>query len=382
VIFKCNNCDGNMIYHVEERKLYCPYCNSMDSERLVKGQTIGKCESCGGEWTVGVYELSSKCPYCSQYIIYDDRIKGEYEPSKILPFKVGKEQAKSMIRQEYQKRMYAPGSFLSEANLEKMEGIYVPYWLYNYNVNVDFRGQGYRERVAMGDKMDSVVGSYYRIYRNFDASFRRVPVDASLKMPNRIMDELEPYDYTQFETFDPKYMSGYLGEIYNFDETVNESRALAKMKRDAEGLLNKSLSNFKTLVTIDKKMDVEKKGTEYVLLPVWKYLYTYKGKEYDYYINGQSGKVIGEPPFSKGKVVLFSAIAFGLSLLGMWTLLAIMLGSILNIFVYVGAGLFAAIFTAAFVVITTRKKKDKKPMAKTFLGVQRMNSTKDVLIID
>ena len=95
-----------MIYHVEERKLYCPYCNSMDTEKVVTGNSIGKCESCGGEWSVGDYELSAKCPYCSQYIIYDDRVKGEYEPSKILPFKVGKAQAKTLIRKEYQKKIH------------------------------------------------------------------------------------------------------------------------------------------------------------------------------------------------------------------------------------------------------------------------------------
>ena len=381
MVFKCKNCDGNMVYHVEERKLYCPYCNSMDTEKVVTGNSIGKCESCGGEWSVGDYELSAKCPYCSQYIIYDDRVKGEYEPSKILPFKVGKAQAKTLIRKEYQKKMYAPSSFLAEANLEKMEGYYVPYWLYNYGVNVDFRGTGYRERVATGDKYDNVVGAAYRVHRNFDASFRRVPVDASLNMPNQIMDDLEPFDYTQFQSFDAKYVSGYLGEIYNFDDTVNEFRALEKMRKEAEGLLNKSLSNFKAMITIDKKVEVNKRQTEYMLMPVWKYLYTYRGKEYNCYINGQTGKVIGEAPFSKGKLVAFSGMAFWLALLGMWSLLGTMRGTFFDLSICLGAVCFAAIFTIVFAILTTRKKRKKKPVAKTFLGVQCMNSTTDELII-
>ena len=370
-----------MVYHVEERKLYCPYCNSMDSDQVLTGNVMGKCESCGGQWSIGEYELSAKCPYCSQYIIYDERVKGEYEPTKILPFKVGKEQAKAMIRKEYQKKMYAPDSFLKEANLEKMEGYYVPFWLYNYKVNVDFKGQGYRQRVASTDKEDTVVGAFYRIHRNFDASFRRVPVDASLNMPNSVMDALEPYDYTEFQSFDAKYVSGYLGEIYNFDDTVNEFRALTKMKKEAEGLLNKSLANFKNIITIDKKLEVENKGTEYVLLPVWKYLYTYRGKEFNCYINGQSGKVIGEAPFSKGKMMLISGMTFVLSLLAMWGFWVTMTGSLWNSDVFIGTMLGAIIFTALFIVLTTKKKKEKKPMAKTFLGVQCMNSTKDELII-
>ena len=153
------------------------------------------------------------------------------------------------------------------------------------------------------------------------------------------------------------------------------------MRKEAEGLLIKSLSNFKAMITIDKKVEVNKRQTEYMLMPVWKYLYTYRGKEYNCYINGQTGKVIGEAPFSKGKLVAFSGMAFWLALLGMWSLLGTMRGTFFDLSICLGAVCFAAIFTIVFAILTTRKKRKKKPVAKTFLGVQRMNSTTDELII-
>ncbi len=320
MIYKCKNCDGNMIYHVEERKMYCPYCSSMDSERLVLGRDMYVCECCGGEIPVGQYDSAGKCPSCSQYIIHDERVLGEYKPGKILPFKVGKEQAKTLIRLEYEKKMYSPDSFLAEANLEKMEGTYVPFWLYNFNANFDFHGTGTRVRTWTTGNTEFTETSYYDVYRNFDAAFRKMPVDASVAMPDEVMDMMEPYEYGAMENFDPKYMSGFLGEIYSADAKTFEPRAGEKVRRDAEALLDKALRGFNRITPIEKKLTATNVGSEYVLLPVWKYIYSYRGKKYEYYINGQTGKVVGDAPLSIAKMIaypstIFFMIVFGISML-------------------------------------------------------------------
>ena len=45
----------------------------------------------------------------------------------------------------------------------------------------------------------------------------------------------------------------------------------------------------------------------FAFLPVWKYIYRYNGKEYPFYVNGQTGKVIGAPPVSLARVFGMSA---------------------------------------------------------------------------
>ena len=375
MIYKCKNCDGNMIYHVEERKLYCPYCNSLDTEKVIDGKNACICDSCGGELSVGQFDSVVKCLYCSQYVIYKQRVEGEYEPSRILPFKVGKEQAKTMIRLHYRDKRYVPKSFLNQANLEKMEGIYVPFWLFDFNVNVDFRGRGYRERVMASETAAEQTLSCYDVYRNFDASFRKIPADASYAMPDKIMDMLEPYDYGEIEHFNPKYMSGFLSEIYS-DEAKNfESRVNAKVQKDINRVLAKHLSSFKTVTPIKKEITVEHKGAEYVLLPVWKYLYTYQGKEYEYYINGQSGKVIGKAPLSIGKAVACGSGIFLGVLLAALLLLSFTLGKEF----YVGAVIAALLVTAIYMLVTWPKQGKITTTEKTFLATQRMNDTRDIL---
>ena len=251
MIYKCKNCDGNMIYHVEERKLYCPYCNSLDTEKMVTSYDMYLCDSCGGQLEVGQYESAGKCPYCSQYIIHSKRVEGEFKPSKILPFKVGKEQAKTMIRLTYRKKMY---------------------------------------------------------------------------MPDEIMDMLEPYDYNELEDFVPKYMSGFLGEIYSDNAKNFEPRAIEKVTQDTKLLLDKALNGFKYVRPIENTMTTDIIGTEYVLLPVWKYVYSYRGKKFEYYINGQTGKIIGEAPFSVRKMIAYGATVFLMVLLGAWMILVMLFG--------------------------------------------------------
>ena len=326
MIYKCKNCDGNMIYRVEERKLYCTYCNSLDTEKMVNGYDMYVCDSCGGQLDVRQYESAGKCPYCSQYIIHSQRVEGELKPSKILPFKVGKEQAKTMIRLEYRKKMYVPDSFLKEVSLQKMEGIYVPFWMYNINAAVDFYGTATKECVAFNPEANAMAMSRYKVYRKFGAAFRRMPVDASLAMPDEIMDMLEPYDYQELEDFAPKYMSGFFGEIYSDNAKNFEPRAIEKVTQDTKLLLDKALNGFKYVSPIENTMTTDIIGTEYVLLPVWKYLYFYRGKKFEYYINGQTGKVIGEAPFSMRKMIAYGATVFLMVLLGAWMILVMLFG--------------------------------------------------------
>lgn len=375
MIYKCKNCDGNMIYHVEERKLYCPYCNSTDTERCIDGKEMHICDSCGGELNIGQYDSVGKCPYCSQYVIYNERVEGEYKPSRIMPFKVGKEQAKAMISVHYRDKKYVPKSFLSKANLEKMEGIYVPFWLYDFNVNVNFRGMGFRERVWAKEKEAGQEMSCYDVYRNFDAMFRKMPVDASIAMPDDIMDLLEPYDYGEMEAFNPKYMSGFLGEIYSDKAENFDARIKSKVNVDIEKVLKRHLSSFKVVTPISKDITIEHKGSEFVLLPVWKYLYSYQGKDYEYYINGQSGKVIGKAPLSIGKVIATGSVAFFgiLLVLGLILSMVTQAGAILN------ATIVAAIVTAVYLVLTWPKKGKVTTTEKTFLASQHMNETRDIL---
>jgi len=320
LIYKCKNCGGNVVYHPDKKKMYCPHCEGTDSEEEVKSDTITECANCGAPLEVSRYTSACKCEHCGSYMIFEERVEGEFAPHLILPFQISKEKAAEFLRKEFQGRFYTPRTFLSAATLEGMEGIYVPFFLYDYLGTFDYAGTGTRVRSWRRGNTEYVETSYFRVERNLDIDFARIPVDASINMDDTMMDLLEPFDQKVLENFQAKYMSGFRGEVFSEGLMELEPRAQEKARKDAEELLRETLSGYNTLHADRKHLNLQRQRANYALLPVWAYYYSYHGKRYTYYVNGQSGKVLGKTPFSVGKMFACGgaiwAFLFAIMLLG------------------------------------------------------------------
>lgn len=326
MIFKCKNCDGNTIYSPEHHSMYCPYCDSEKSEKRTNdAYNIATCPDCGGELTIEEHTSALQCPYCDNYIILNDRVENEYLPSKIIPFKFSKEMVKNMLKDKFKRCVFAPTDFLSEARLNSMRGEYVPFWMYDYKTKCVYQGEGVKIRTWRTGNVEHTETSYYNVIRDLDVDYSDVPVDASEKMADNVMDLMEPYNYGEMVPFTPEYMSGFFGEKYNMTSDVVESRARTKMEQSANALLNQSISGYARMTHRTKNVNGVNSKTEYALLPVWKYVYTYNEIMYPFYINGQTGKIVGKVPISKKKV-----FAYGATLWGVLTGIMLLLGYIVE----------------------------------------------------
>lgn len=315
MIFVCKNCGGNVVYSPEKRKMYCPYCDSVESEERKDpvSAELSICPNCGGEVPVEEHTSATQCPYCDNYLIFNQRVEGEYEPKKIIPFQMGKEACKNHIREKFKKCIFAPTDFLSEARLNGIQGVYVPYWFYNYNTSCTYDGEGTKVRTWTTGDIRHTETSYYRVHRKLGIDFQDIPIDASVKMPDEVMDLIAPFGYGQLEPFKPEYMSGFYGEKYNMTSDLVEFRAREQMKEDAEKLLKESTAGggYNSVSAGNKNIQVESSETEYALLPIWKYDYQYNGQQYPFYVNGQTAKIVGVPPISKKKVWAYAGTLFG-----------------------------------------------------------------------
>lgn len=325
MIFKCQNCGGNVVYSPDKGAMYCPHCEGTESQQKMEGSSEEVCANCGAPLEIGEFTSASKCEHCGNYIIFDKRVQGMYEPNLILPFRISKEKAKEILKKEFKKKAFTPASFLSEATLNEMEGTYVPFWLYDYLANYSFDGEGTKVRTWRSGNKEYTETSYYHVVRDMDIDFDKIPVDASLEMPDGIMDLMEPYDYSVLERFQEKYLSGFLSEVFNEPSGKLEPRAREKAKRDAEALLNETLGQYSTMRTHHKNLDLNKNGLYYALFPVWVYTYSYRNEKYPFFINGQTGKVIGKTPLSMQKLVGYAATVFALTC-SMLTFIRMILG--------------------------------------------------------
>lgn len=315
------------MYSPEKKGMYCPYCESEGSEAREEGQTgsLAQCPNCGGEVEVREHTSATRCPYCDSFLIFNERVEGEYAPRMMIPFQMGRERCKQSLREKFKGCRFAPTDFLSEARLSSMEGIYVPYWFYDYAVDCQFQGEGTKLRVwRTGDK-EYTETSVYAIHRSMDINFERIPVDASEQMPDDVMDLIAPFQYGQMVDFRPEYMSGFYGEKYNMPSGQVENRAVALMREDAGKLLRESYAGYNTVRALREDISVRDSKTAYGLLPVWRYIYRYREQDYPFYVNGQTGKIVGTAPFSRAKFWAYTGTLWG-CLTAVLALLQVLLG--------------------------------------------------------
>lgn len=312
--FRCVNCGGNVVYDPKSRNMLCLSCNSVNSEEIVKQEDSYSCPSCGGILTVNDFTSATKCEFCGAYNIIDEKITYPYGPDLVLPFRFTKDQATELLRKEFKDKLFCPSDFLSQRTLENLEGDYVPFWLYSYATHAIWDGIGTKVRTWTRGNTEYTETSKFQVYREININFKQIPVDASVPMPDTVMDLLEPYQYEDLENFQPKFMSGFKAETYNQPPDQLESRAKTKADRDTESWLSSSMAGYNSLTPTRKEILHKPTAREFAMMPVWKYVYRYRNTNYEYYINGQTGKVYGKLPKSTGKI-LFSGSTFFVALL-------------------------------------------------------------------
>lgn len=312
MIFKCDNCGGNVLFNPEKGKMCCPHCDGIDSQKKVTGeQSMERCINCGAPLTVKDYTSAMQCEHCGCSLIFDERVQGQYQPHLMVPFAVSKTKAKEIMRERFKKKAFTPSNFLSEQMLDKMEGMYVPFFLYDFNVHSQLHAEGTKRRTWTSGDTEYTETSYYDVQREMTVDFDRIPVDASVALDDGIMDLMEPYDYKALQDFKEEFMSGFVSEIYSNDSEQMRPRAKKKAVDSADAMMRESTGGYSTLRVIHKNTDTRDVATNYTLMPVWHYRYIYKGETFDYYINGQTGKAVGKTPVSKGKVFGYGATVWG-----------------------------------------------------------------------
>jgi hypothetical protein len=133
-----------------------------------------------------------------------------------------------------------------------------------------------------------------RVARFFDD----VLVLASRSLPKRFTDALEPWALGALTEYRPDYLSGFRAEGYTVD--LDDGLAEARAIMDAR-ILQRHPPRHRRRRTAGRtqvETQVSDVTFKHVLLPVWLAAYRYRGKPYRFVVNGQTGKVQGERPWS------------------------------------------------------------------------------------
>lgn len=239
--------------------------------------------------------------------------------------KLPKDSAQKAFKKWAGKGRLTPRGFVTADRIKNISGMYIPFWLYDLKTDGAVKGTGTKVRTYRSGDYIYTETSYYEVYRKIDLRYLKVPVDASKKMADGLMDLLEPYNYSDLKEFKPAYLAGFIAEKYDYDEQEMLPRAKAKIEDYVDSFIRSTSYQYASISFGYKDIDTKNENAYYSLLPIWMVYYDYKGKDYVFAMNGQTGKVVGKPPISKRKVLLWFLSVFMLVFLGS-SLLALVLG--------------------------------------------------------
>ena len=355
--YKCPCCSAGLAFDGHSQQLTCEYCdnsfdidtvrafneseaqhstdefhwdNSEQSQWTEEDQNSIQgfiCPSCGGELITDEHTVATFCPYCSNPTVMPSRVSDGLKPDAVIPFRTTKEDAKAAFLKMCKGKPLLPKFFTQEQQLEKITGIYVPFWLYDCSGGLNATYKATRVHTWSDTRYNYTKTDHYLLRRGADATFTGIPMDGSSKMDDTFMESIEPFDYSELVDFDKAFLSGYLADKYDVPSENGEDRIRQRVDNTISDLIQNSCIGYSTAIPASRQLRVDHSKARYVLMPVWMLNTKYKDKIYTFAMNGQTGKMTGELPVSSQRMAAwFGGITVAVTALAM--LIQLMLGGV------------------------------------------------------
>lgn len=330
--YQCPACGGPLHYEGKSGKLECDYCGSSydpseiealyaekdqkASEAMEKawdtsnleqwgdeasGMRVYSCPSCGAELIADETTGASCCPYCGNPTIVPGQFAGGLKPDYVIPFRLGRKEAENALRQHYKGKLFLPGAFTHGNHIAKVQGVYVPFWLFDGTASGSERYDAVKTRTYHDRDEEVTETDHYEVFRSGTLPFEKVPVDGSGKMKDDYMESVEPFHYEELKAFSNAYLPGYLADKYDVSSEQCAQRADERCRNTLSEALGSTLKGYSSYARTASDILLERGSVHYALLPVWILNTNWNGKDYLFMMNGQTGKMAGDLPISSAK---------------------------------------------------------------------------------
>ncbi len=338
VTYKCPNCDAGLLFNAEKQRFSCEFCLSdFTADDLVataaaerakrieeqnaafaSDMTEYHCQSCGAQIIADKTTVADFCYYCHNPIILADKVSGAVRPSKIIPFKFDKKEAKDIFLRFAKKHRFVPKNYFSEAHADKIAGIYYPFWVTDADTDSTLDTRARKVRTwRMGNYRYTEI-SHYSVTRHGKIHFEDITSLAISHEDEKMLEGILPYPTDAYIDFDMPYLHGYFAKKRDIEREALSDEVRSQMNSYASTLLGATIHGYTSVEKGDTIVRVDNSHWEYSLMPIWILTYRHrsrkKTKTYTYAMNGNTGKIYGELPISIPKLaLLFSGIAVALT---------------------------------------------------------------------
>lgn len=353
--FACERCGAILSYQPGTTELVCSYCGFRN--RIVEAAPVGlaerplapalqahageappatpvpaKCASCGASFEFPPPAFAGPCPFCGKPVVADPAPHRALPPQGVLPFLVGEQEARRLVAEWLKGLWFAPSGVAAQARGPgRLLGAYVPHWTFDSRTATAYVGRRgdvhyetrYVDTVVDGRRVRQAVQvprirwspAAGRVARDFDD----VLALASSTLPTHLVENLEPWDLEGTRPYTPDYLSGFAAELYQVPVDQGFAAAQATMRAVIAQDVRADIGGDQQQID---RMDTDfgDPSFKHVLLPVWVAAFLFLGRSYRFVVNGRTGEVHGERPWSAWKIA--GAVALGLALLLLWALLA------------------------------------------------------------
>lgn len=348
VTYKCPNCGAGLRFAPELQKYKCDFCGAsftqkeLDALRLDEAseQTVPKeeaeyfetvpdkaqqepgqeqkkgeavvytCPSCGASIVTDSTTAATFCYYCHSPIVLQGRLTGTYLPDRVVPFKYDKKKAQEIFLDYVKHKHFVPRDFFSKDQIEKLSGVYYPFWVYDTTIDGNLSGRADRIRTYISGDREFTETSVYHVERGGRIGIQNLSRNALSESDRNLIDSVMPFRLRETEPFSMGYLQGFVAQKRDIEKEQIAGEMRNRAKKYADQALRQTLTGYSTVTAADSDFQVQDEHYSYMLLPVW--LLTYKalsGKKYFFAMNGQTGEIHGKLPVSYGKL---SAVAGGI----------------------------------------------------------------------
>ncbi len=335
--FPCNQCGADYRFAPDQGLLVCDHCgdsseiapaspwksslSELDFQAALSRQLPDQeteethnvqCPNCAARFEFDANVHAAECPFCATPVVADTGSNHQIKPRGLLPFSFDERAARGSMTHWLGSLWFAPGGLREFARKgRKMQGIYVPYWTFDADTKSAYNGErgtvyyetrtvtrnGKRQQMRVARVRWRAVSG--RVARLFDD----VLVLASKSLPKRFTDALEPRDLSALEPYRPEYLAGFRAEAYSVELQDGYTEARAHMDRIIARDVKFDIGGDRQRIH-DIQTQVSDVTFKHILLPVWLAAYKYRGESYSFVVNGRTGRVQGERPYSKIKIAI------------------------------------------------------------------------------
>jgi DNA-directed RNA polymerase subunit RPC12/RpoP len=326
--YKCLNCSGAINFDAKSQQMKCPFCDSTfevaaflelqaetertsESEEEVnwtereekpweegeqEGLRVYVCNTCAGEVVADKSTAATNCPYCRNPVVMKGQLSGSLRPDCIIPFQLNKEAAIDALTKHLSNKRLLPKSFKTKKTLDEITGVYVPFWLFNADIEANMRYKATKVRTWSDARFIYTETKHFNVARSADMSFDNVPVDASSKMPDDLMESIEPFNTKAAVGFKAAFLAGYMADKFDYTSSECINRANERIRKSAEIAVRKTVTGYSAVIPEYRGVYLKNSSVQYALLPVWVMTTTWRETTYLFAMNGQTGKFVGNLP--------------------------------------------------------------------------------------